>query len=236
MPLPWPIRSVSPRDRGRAGNSRRCRYSPRASRGFRSAAEETRLEPGEIITRVVIPLPPPNELVKLYKISKRKEIDTSTFRAAIRIDAHGGLIRSAAIAYSGLVRGDEAAADRELFWSDGRSPSRLFARPANWRGPRSSRSPTCAAAVVIASSLPRRSWSSSTRKRAALWPGGGTWRINERRNLTGRIAGSASRCRTERARSNVTGRTLYLDDLPPFRNELSSSWSVSPVAHARIVS
>ena len=40
----------------------------------------------------------------------------------------------------------------------------------------------------------------------------------------------------ESARSNVTGRTLYLDDLPPFRNELSIELVVSPFARARIVS
>ncbi len=51
---------------------------------------------------MLIPVPGPGELVKLYKISKRKEIDTSTFRAAIRIDVRDGLIRCAAVAYSGL--------------------------------------------------------------------------------------------------------------------------------------
>jgi xanthine dehydrogenase small subunit len=70
--------------------------------GFHRGHRQTRLGANEIITRVVIPLPGPNELVKLYKISKRKEIDTSTFRAAIRIDARGGWIRSAAVAFSGV--------------------------------------------------------------------------------------------------------------------------------------
>jgi xanthine dehydrogenase large subunit len=40
----------------------------------------------------------------------------------------------------------------------------------------------------------------------------------------------------ESARANVTGATIYLDDLPPFRNELSVELEVSPLAHARIVS
>jgi xanthine dehydrogenase small subunit len=79
------------------GGSRRERVE-----GFHRGPRQTRLAANEIITRVVIPLPGPNELVKLYKISKRKEIDTSTFRAAIRIDARGGLIRAAAVAFSGV--------------------------------------------------------------------------------------------------------------------------------------
>ena len=48
--------------------------------GFHRGPKQTALGPCEIITRVVIPLPDTQDLVKLFKISKRKEIDTSTFR------------------------------------------------------------------------------------------------------------------------------------------------------------
>jgi xanthine dehydrogenase small subunit len=70
--------------------------------GFYRGPKQTTLGPAELITRVDIPLPGAHEQVKLYKISKRKEIDTSTFRAGIRIAQRGGRIRSAAIAYSGV--------------------------------------------------------------------------------------------------------------------------------------
>ena len=40
--------------------------------------------------------------MKLYKISKRKEMDVSTFRAGIRIKRRGERIESAAIAYCGV--------------------------------------------------------------------------------------------------------------------------------------
>ena len=70
--------------------------------GFNRGPKQTSLAPDELITRVLIPLPGPSELVRFYKISKREEIDTSTFRAAIRIDERGGVIRSAAIAISGV--------------------------------------------------------------------------------------------------------------------------------------
>jgi xanthine dehydrogenase large subunit len=40
----------------------------------------------------------------------------------------------------------------------------------------------------------------------------------------------------ESARANVAGTTLYLDDLPPFRNELVVDLVSSALAHARIVS
>jgi xanthine dehydrogenase small subunit len=70
--------------------------------GFHRGPKQGSLERAEIISRVVIPLPGPNERVRLYKISKRKEIDTSTFRAGIRIAENGGVIERAAIAYSGV--------------------------------------------------------------------------------------------------------------------------------------
>ena len=59
--------------------------------------------------------PRPHELVKLYKISKRKEIDTSTFRAGIRIDARGRPDPAGGHRLFGC-RPDrhQAAADREL--------------------------------------------------------------------------------------------------------------------------
>jgi xanthine dehydrogenase small subunit len=56
----------------------------------------------EIITRVLIPLPGRGEIVRLYKISKRKEMDTSTFRAGIRIAMQGGAIVRASLAFSGV--------------------------------------------------------------------------------------------------------------------------------------
>ena len=61
-----------------------------------------RLAADEIITRVVIPLPAQGETVRLYKISKRKEMDTSTFRAGIRLASRGGAVERARLAFSGV--------------------------------------------------------------------------------------------------------------------------------------
>jgi xanthine dehydrogenase small subunit len=61
-----------------------------------------RLAPDELISRVQIGLPAEDEVVRLYKVSKRKEMDVSTFRAAIRIAGRAGTIERAAIAYAGV--------------------------------------------------------------------------------------------------------------------------------------
>ena len=52
-----------------------------AVKDFHTGPRQTVLAPDEIITTVTIPLTGPEEIVRLYKISKRKEMDVSTFRA-----------------------------------------------------------------------------------------------------------------------------------------------------------
>ena len=55
----------------------------------------------ELITRVHIPLPPTGSWFKLYKVSRRKDLDISTFSAAILIEGNG-TIDAARIAFGGV--------------------------------------------------------------------------------------------------------------------------------------
>jgi xanthine dehydrogenase small subunit len=59
------------------------------------------LQPGEIITRVRIPIV--RDTLKLYKVSRRKDLDISAFTAAIRLTLDGGRITRATIAYGGVA-------------------------------------------------------------------------------------------------------------------------------------
>ena len=56
------------------------------------------LRPGELITTIRIPLPAEDELLRLYKVSRRRDLDISTFTAAIRMRLDGESIADAAIA------------------------------------------------------------------------------------------------------------------------------------------
>jgi xanthine dehydrogenase small subunit len=56
----------------------------------------------ELISRVMIPLPRSGELFKLYKVSKRKDLDISTFAAAIWMRLDGPNIADVRIAYGGV--------------------------------------------------------------------------------------------------------------------------------------
>lgn len=61
------------------------------------------LAPGEMITRVRIPLPGEAETIRLYKVSKRRDLDISTFTAAIRMTLDGGRMSGVSLAYGGVA-------------------------------------------------------------------------------------------------------------------------------------
>jgi xanthine dehydrogenase small subunit len=56
----------------------------------------------ELIASIRIPMPAADEVLKLYKISKRKNLDISTFTAAIRMQLAGGRVAKIDIAYGGV--------------------------------------------------------------------------------------------------------------------------------------
>ena len=70
---------------------------------FYTGYRTTVARPDELITRVFIPLPARDEIFKLYKISRRKELDISAFTAAIWIKRNGGeVIDDVRIAFGGV--------------------------------------------------------------------------------------------------------------------------------------
>jgi xanthine dehydrogenase small subunit len=56
------------------------------------------LKPGELITQVRIPLPEPDEQLRLYKVSRRRDLDIAGFTAAIRLRLSRETIDRASIA------------------------------------------------------------------------------------------------------------------------------------------
>jgi xanthine dehydrogenase small subunit len=70
--------------------------------GFYTGYRESVLKPGELITAVTIPIPRATDRLRLYKVSKRKDLDISTVSAAIRIAIEADTIKSAAVAMGGV--------------------------------------------------------------------------------------------------------------------------------------
>lgn len=60
------------------------------------------LQPGEILKQVVIPIPADDSDLRLYKVSRRRDMDISTFTAAIKLQRAGTTIKRAAIACGGV--------------------------------------------------------------------------------------------------------------------------------------
>lgn len=71
--------------------------------GFYTGYKKKDLAKDEIITRINLPLSAGDEMLRLYKSSRRTDLDIATFGAAIRMKLDGDTIQSAAIAYSGVA-------------------------------------------------------------------------------------------------------------------------------------
>lgn len=70
---------------------------------FYTGYRQTSLAPGELLTAVRIPLPRPGEMFKLYKVSRRKDLDISSFSAAIRLRRRpDGTVDDVRIFYGGV--------------------------------------------------------------------------------------------------------------------------------------
>ena len=62
----------------------------------------TEMKQEELITRIRWKLPEAEEVLKLYKVSKRKDLDISTFTAGIWLKLKKGKIQNARLAYGGV--------------------------------------------------------------------------------------------------------------------------------------
>lgn len=72
-------------------------------RKFYTGYRKTALAPDEMMTSVRIALPLPGEIYKLYKISKRKDLDISSLAAAIWMRRDGKTISDIRIVYAGVA-------------------------------------------------------------------------------------------------------------------------------------
>ena len=69
---------------------------------FYTGYRQTALAAGEMITAAHIPLPEPGEIFKLYKVSRRKDLDISGFNAAIWLRRGGPIVEDIRIAFGGV--------------------------------------------------------------------------------------------------------------------------------------
>jgi xanthine dehydrogenase small subunit len=64
---------------------------------------KNRLQPGEFVQGVSVPLPKPREQLRAYKISKRYDCDISGLFGALWLDLDGDVVRGARFAFGGMA-------------------------------------------------------------------------------------------------------------------------------------
>jgi xanthine dehydrogenase small subunit len=69
---------------------------------FYKGYKQLDLRPGELITRIRVPLCEHDELLRLYKVSRRRDLDIASFTAAIRLRLEGEIISEVAIAFGAV--------------------------------------------------------------------------------------------------------------------------------------
>ncbi len=69
---------------------------------FYHSYKKTEMRPSELITSIRWNLPERSEILKLYKVSKRKDLDISTFTAGILLKVKNGKVKKARLAYGGV--------------------------------------------------------------------------------------------------------------------------------------
>jgi len=71
--------------------------------GFYTGYKTKDLAANELLTQVIVPRPSPADRLRLYKVSRRTDLDIATVGAAIRVREADGVIREARVAFSGVA-------------------------------------------------------------------------------------------------------------------------------------
>lgn len=96
--------------------------------GFYTGYKTKDLAADEIVTHVRIPRPEAGEMLKLYKVSRRNDLDIATFGAAVRLNREKGRIIRARVAYSGVAATVVRLPKTEAFLAGQRFAEETFAR------------------------------------------------------------------------------------------------------------
>ncbi len=72
-------------------------------RNFITSYRTTALQADELITEIILPLPKDNEHVRMYKVSKRHDMDISTVSAAFRLQLKDNTVEDISMYYGGMA-------------------------------------------------------------------------------------------------------------------------------------
>ncbi len=202
------------------------------------------LQAGECLEKILLPLPAPGRLFRVYKLSKRFEQDISAVCAAFLLELDDGVVRDARVCYGGMAGVPKRAANAEkllpgLQWNADAAEraaevlERDFEPISDWRASAGYR-------MRSAQNLLRRFWLETAGGSACSLGTG----IPAERKLPAPLppdpvqqAGSAcvhNAMAHDSAVKHVTGKAVYVDDIREPTGLLHVYFGTSQVAHGRI--
>ncbi|MFH0865742.1 MAG: xanthine dehydrogenase small subunit [Bacteroidota bacterium] len=82
---------------------------------FIKGYRQTDIKENELITEIIIPRPGKNQIIRSYKVSKRKDLDISTVSATFNIKLEDSLVSEAVVAYGGMAAYTKRAVNTENY-------------------------------------------------------------------------------------------------------------------------
>ena len=82
-------------------------------REFITGYRQTKCESNELITEIHIPIPNGKNIIKSYKVSKRKDLDISTVSACFSLNLKNNIVNEIAIFYGGMSAWTRRAVNTE---------------------------------------------------------------------------------------------------------------------------
>ena len=214
---------------------------------FYTGYMKNRLEPGEFLQAIAVPLDAFSRTVRAYKLSKRFDSDISAVCAAFSVELDGGVVRTVRLAFGGMAAVVQRAAKAEAALVG--QPWTMESIRAAQRALESDFTPL---SDMRASAAYRRQAAGNLLER--FWvetgPAGGASaptttpsaspspvtpapqrRAMDVRTPEGEVGTGRAH---ESAHLHVAGEARYVDDLPELVGTLHCALGLSPVAHGRI--
>ncbi|MGH7179230.1 MAG: molybdopterin cofactor-binding domain-containing protein, partial [Tepidisphaeraceae bacterium] len=199
----------------------------------------------ELLTQVLIPLPAPGDIFKLYKVSKRKDLDISAFTAALWMRRDGEIVREARIAFGGVGPNIIRMRKTEQFFLGKPLTPEVMSQAgviaATEIAPISDVRGSAAFRSQLGRNVFHKLYAELTEPgRNGIAPPTQVRTVAAAPRVsgeTGEQLGAVGRdIPHDSARGHVSGESVFIDDIPPSAAELLVDFVGSPVAHGRIKS
>ena len=212
---------------------------------------QNQLQPGEFVAAIQVPLPGPDELLRVDKLSKRYDCDISGLSAGLWLKLQDGVVADARFAFGGLAgivkraAGAEAAV-RGQPWTAAAVQAAMAALDGDFT-PMSDQRASAAYRQRAARNLLQQAVAGHPARGAGA--GDPTQRVECRMNqpvesflatpadpvpatATATVVGRSRP--HESAHLHVAGAAPYIDDLPELAGTLHAALGLSPVAHGTL--